>query len=70
MDLSDDSDGEEGVDLVDLKKEISVLMELDHPNITKYISCYEDKKKFYILMELVEGGTLTKKIEDTQNYNE
>jgi serine/threonine protein kinase len=53
-------------DLIDLKKEINTLMELDHPNITKYISTYEDSEKFYLLMELAAGGSLTQKIKETQ----
>ena len=51
-------------DLVDLKKEINTIMELDHPNITKYYDCYEDDEKFYIMMELAAGGSLLNKIKE------
>ena len=45
-----------------LKKEISTLRTLDHFNITKYYSTYEDNDKFYILMEYAAGGSLTKHV--------
>ena len=60
MDLSE-MDAE---DLIDLKKEINTLMALDHPNITSYLSCYEDKERFYILMELASGGSLKQKVKE------
>jgi serine/threonine protein kinase len=45
--------------LVRLKKEISTLRTLDHFNIAKYYSTYEDDDQFYILMEYAAGGSLT-----------
>ena len=60
LDLSDMNNE----DLVDLKKETNTIMELDHPNITKYYDCYEDDEKFYIMMELAAGGSLLNKIKE------
>ena len=46
------------VDFDNIDHEIKKLIELDHENITKYFSCFEDKDKIYIVMEIALGGTL------------
>ncbi|KAK6460689.1 kinase-like domain-containing protein [Scheffersomyces coipomensis] len=43
----------EGVD-----RELSILRELDHPNIVALKAFYEDMDNYYIVMELVPGGDL------------
>lgn len=35
--------------------EIAILRKLDHPNIVKYIECYNDQKYIYLVMEYVPG---------------
>ena len=45
--------------MVRLKNEISALRTLDHFNIAKYYSTYEDNDQFYILMEYAAGGSLS-----------
>ena len=41
-------------------REVNILRELDHPNITKYIERVidKDKGKIYIIMEYCSGGDL------------
>jgi NIMA (never in mitosis gene a)-related kinase len=46
--------------------EIEILKMADHPNIIKYIDDYQFDKKQYIVMELIETGTLWRLIEGFQ----
>lgn len=47
-------------ELNDLKKEVQMMMDLDHPNIVKYFESYEESKYFYLCMELCSGGEIMK----------
>ena len=38
--------------------EIEILKKLDHPNVLKLYEFYEDKKRFYLVLELCSGGEL------------
>jgi calcium-dependent protein kinase len=51
-------------DLVCLRREVSIMQQVDHPNIVKYYETYDDKKYIYLCMELCTGGDLFKKITD------
>ena len=42
--------------------EISLLKELDHPNIVKVFEYFVDVEKIYIVMELCSGGELYEEI--------
>ena len=44
------------------RRELTIMYSLDHPHIVKLYSHFEDDKFFYMLMELVEGGTLFHKL--------
>ena len=48
-------------DLYLLKREIDILMHVDHPNIIKYYESYEDDKYIHIVMEMCTGGDLLDK---------
>lgn len=39
--------------------EIKYMKHLSHPNIVKYISSYEYKEELWLLMEYLDGGTLS-----------
>ena len=56
-DMSDD-------DLLSLRREVSIMQQVDHPSIVKYYETYDDKKYIYLCMELCTGGDLFKKITD------
>ena len=43
-------------------RELRIMYSLDHPHIVKLHSHFEDDKFFYLLMELIEGGTLFHKL--------
>mmetsp|Transcript_4450 Transcript_4450/g.6586 ORF Transcript_4450/g.6586 Transcript_4450/m.6586 type:complete len:116 (+) Transcript_4450:106-453(+) len=51
-------------DLLSLRREVSIMQQVDHPNIVKYYETYDDKKYIYLCMELCTGGDLFKKITD------
>ena len=40
------------------KREIELLNQLDHPNIIKYYSNFEDDKNIYLILECMEHGSL------------
>ena len=43
-----------------LKSEVSILSNLDHPNIVKYFGTFEDDYYIHILMEYLKGHDLNK----------
>jgi len=46
----------------EIRNEINVLRQLDHPNIIQLLEVYEYRKRIYLLMELCEGGPLQIKL--------
>ena len=44
------------------QQEISIMRELDHPNVIKLFEFFEDDRYVYLVMELCEGGELFDKI--------
>ena len=51
-------------------KEITILKELDHPNILKVYECFTNKKSIFIINELCTGGELFDKIIEVKNLTE
>lgn len=45
-------------DTIQIKQEISILKQLDHPNIVQFLSYTETNSKLYIIMEYIPSGTL------------
>ena len=50
-----------------IKNEIDILSQLDHPNIVTYFCTVEDNKNYYLLMEYLSGKDLDKIF--TEDYN-
>lgn len=44
--------------LLGVERELKILRKLDHPNIVKLKTYYEDIENYYLVMELVPGGDL------------
>ena len=53
-----------------IAKEITILKELDHPNILKVYECFTHKKNIFIINELCTGGELFDKIIEVKNLTE
>lgn len=49
--------GGKGV-MLGVNRELEILRKLDHPNIVRLKSFYEDVENYYLVMELVPGGDL------------
>ena len=60
-------ENEEGTNFVD---EISILKNLEHPNIMKIYECFEDEENVYIISEFCDEGDLLSKIEKVHSFNE
>jgi len=45
-----------------LLSEISILKELDHPNILKLYEFFQDHKRYFLVTELCNGGELFERI--------
>lgn len=50
---------------VSISQEVSILKELDHPNIRKVYECVETPRNVYIAMEFIEGLPLNEKIKNS-----
>jgi len=57
-------------DLYLLKREVEILLNLDHPNLIKTYAAYEDAKYIHIVTELCTGGELLEKIFSKARYKE
>ncbi|GFE53172.1 calcium-dependent kinase CDPK5 [Babesia ovis] len=45
-----------------MKREITIMKTLDHPNIVKLLEIYEDEECLYLVMEMCSGGELFEEI--------
>lgn len=53
-----------------LTREISIMKQIDHPNIVKLYETYEDLQYIYLPMEICEGGELFDKIIEMGHFSE
>jgi calcium-dependent protein kinase len=53
-----------------LPSEIEILSKLSHQNITKTLEWFEDEKSYFIVTELIEGGTLLKVLGSLNKFTE
>lgn len=54
----------------ELKNEIDILCECDHPNVIKLMEVHEDDKHIHLVQELCSGGDLFDKIIEKGHYTE
>ena len=52
------------------EREITILNELDHPNIIEFIDCFMDNNSYYIATELCTGGELFDRIVKNTKFSE
>jgi calcium/calmodulin-dependent protein kinase I len=57
-------------DLLALQTEVEILSQIDHPNVVKLFEVWEDKIKFYMVMEIMTGGELFDRIVEKDHYSE
>ena len=48
----------QNIDEKQMLREVNILKSLDHPNILKIFEVFGDKKRLYIVTELIRGGEL------------
>lgn len=53
-----------------MDSELHVLEELEHPNITRALELCETPVHYFVVMELVSGGDLLKRIQEHSRYTE
>lgn len=61
---------ESGANLDIIYREISIHRRIQHENIVKLYSHFEDEKTFYLIMDYVNSGTLFNVIKKTKGTNE
>lgn len=52
------------------RREVEILYKFYHPHIIKLFTHFEDDKFFYLIMELMEGGTLFHKLYSEKKFKE
>ena len=52
------------------QNEVEIIRKISHPNIVNVFEIYEDSKKFYIMMEICEGGELFEAITEQGSFSE
>ena len=57
-------------DIDSLHEEVAVLRSVDHPNIVKLYDFFDEKRYYYMAIELMEGGELFERIVKKTFYNE
>jgi serine/threonine protein kinase len=51
-------------ELKNLRRELSIMQNISHPHVVRYLEAYEDKNKIWIVMENCSGGELNHLIEE------
>ncbi len=57
-------------DEMSLRQEISILQDIDYPNIVKLFGVYEEKNDIKLVLEVINGGELFDRIVTKSFYNE
>jgi len=55
---------------VNIKEEVEVYLELDHPHIVRLDQVYENEDEIHIVMDLLSGGTLFDRLHAQKFYQE
>ena len=50
--------------------DLKILLDTDHPHITRVFEVCENKNNFFIVMELMDGGSLWNRIEKIKHFSE
>jgi hypothetical protein len=52
-----------------LRNEVSIMCQLDHPNIVRIEEVYESPDRLFIIQELCTGGELFDRLEEQRDYH-
>jgi hypothetical protein len=53
-----------------IRSEIEIMQQLEHPNIVKYLTHYEEDNYWFVVLELLEGGEVFERIVKKSRYDE
>ncbi len=53
-----------------LRREVEILMTLNHPNIVKVLDFYQEEQYFYVVLEHMSGGELFDRLMEKAVYTE
>jgi len=53
-----------------LKEEVAILRNMKHDHIVQLFDFYQDKQKYYLVLEICLGGELFDRIVEKKSYNE
>ena len=59
-----------GSQLSQLRDEIRIMSQLDHPNILRLHECFENQENVYLILDLCTGGDLLKRFTKDRHYSE
>ena len=57
-------------DMQDIRREVEIMQDIDHPGIIKLYEIFDEPKKMHLVMELVTGGELFDRIVAKGQYTE
>lgn len=57
-------------DVQSLCQEIEILDQIDHPNVVKLLELFDEKNKFYMVFELMQGGELYSRFMQKNQFTE
>ena len=57
-------------ELKEMRNEVNILSQIDHPNVMNVYEFWEDESHFYIVTELCTGGELFERIIQTGHFDE
>jgi calcium-dependent protein kinase len=55
--------------LIQLRNEIFIMCQLDHPNVMRVEEVYESNNELYIVQEICEGGDLFDRLDQQPHYH-
>jgi calcium-dependent protein kinase len=56
--------------LLQLRNEIFIMCQLDHPNVMRIEEVYESNNEIYIIQEICNGGDLFDRLDEQHHYTE
>jgi len=54
--------------MIQLREEIAIMCQLDHPNIIRLEEVYESEREIYLVQELCTGGELFDRLDELEEY--